>query len=378
MRILFVADGRSPIAIQWIEHFTKNGHEIHLASSFPCQPGLKLASLHIVPVAFSGSSGAGTSRGLLPVGIRTSLRNWLGPLTINSAAVKMKNLIDQTKPDIVHAMRIPYEGMLAASANPAAPLLISTWGNDFTLHARSNPLMASANRRAMRHADALHSDTQRDVRLAKEGGFGANKPTIVMPGNGGVRSDIFYPPKTKQIQPRVINPRGIRAYVRNDVFFSAIPIVLRQMPDVLFECPAMKDEPEAEGWVQKLGIEKSVNLLPKLAPNELADLYGSAQVMVSPSVHDGTPNSLLEAMACGVFPVLGDLESIREWIADGENGLLIDPSDPDALANAIITGLKNSALRESATKQNIQLISARANYKKNMHEAEDFYKRIVA
>jgi glycosyltransferase involved in cell wall biosynthesis len=378
MRVLYVADGRSPIAVQWIEHFVNKGHEVHLASSFPCQPNLKLASLHLVPVAFSGSAGASTNRSLLPVGIRTRLRSWLGPLTINSAAAKLKTIINQIKPDLVHAMRIPYEGMLAAAADPAAPLLVSTWGNDFTLHAHSNPLMASATHRTMRRADALHSDTQRDVRLAKEWGFGADKPAIVLPGNGGVRSEIFYPPKTAPTQPRVINPRGVRAYVRNDVFFRAIPIILRDMPDVIFECAAMKDELEAERWVRRLGIQRSMNLLPKLTPSEVADRYRSAQVMVSPSTHDGTPNSLLEAMACGVLPVLGDLESIREWIIDGENGLLVDPADPKALAAAIVKALKDSGLRERAAKQNAQLISELANYKKNMNEAENFYKKLVA
>jgi glycosyltransferase involved in cell wall biosynthesis len=378
MRILFVADGRSPIALQWIEHFTKNENEVHLASTFPCQPALTLASLHIVPVAFSGSTVAGAGRSLFPVSIRTGLRSWLGPLTINNAAMSLKTVIGDVKPDLVHAMRIPYEGMLAVAADPAAPLLISSWGNDFTLHSRSNPLMASSTRRAMRRADALHSDTQRDVRLAKEWGLGAKRPTIVMPGNGGIRPDIFYPPKTAPTQPRVINPRGIRAYIRNDIFFRAIPLVLREMPDVTFYCPAMKDETEAESWVRRLGIEKSVNLLPKLTPSELADHYRSAQVIVSPSTHDGTPNSLLEAMACGVFPVLGDLESIREWVTDSENGLLVDPADPKALAATIVKGLKDSGLRESAAKQNAELISERANYKTNMKEAESFYKKLVA
>jgi glycosyltransferase involved in cell wall biosynthesis len=378
MRILYVADGRSPITLQWIEHFVNNGHEVHLASTFPCQPNLKLASLHIVTVAFSGSVGVGTGSSLLPVGIRTRLRSWLGPLTINSAAAKLKTIINQIKPDLVHAMRIPYEGMLAAAADPAAPLLISTWGNDFTLHARSNPLMASATQRTMHRADALHSDTQRDVRLAKEWGFGTSKPTIVIPGNGGVRSDIFYPPKATPTPPRVINPRGIRAYVRNDVFFRSIPIVLREIPEVIFDCLAMKGEPEAEGRVRKLGIGKSVNLLPKLTPSELADRYRASHVMVSPSIHDGTPNSLLEAMACGVLPVLGGLESIREWITDSENGLLVDPTNPKALAAAVVKGLKDSGLRERAAKQNARLISERAEYAKNMHETDDFYKNLIS
>ncbi len=48
--------------------------------------------------------------------LRTALRQWLGPLTLPGAARQLRLLIDQVQPDLVHAMRIPYEGMLAALA----------------------------------------------------------------------------------------------------------------------------------------------------------------------------------------------------------------------------------------------------------------------
>ena len=77
-------------------------------------------------------------------------------------------------------------------------------------------------------------------------------------------------------------------------------------------------------------------------------IFRSAAVLVSPSTHDGTPNTLLEGMACGCFPVAGDLESIREWITPGVNGLLVDPSDADALAEAILSALDQPELRAKA------------------------------
>jgi hypothetical protein len=44
-------------------------------------------------------------------------------------------LIDELRPDLVHAMRLPYEGFMAAAAVHSRPLLLSIWGNDFTLFA---------------------------------------------------------------------------------------------------------------------------------------------------------------------------------------------------------------------------------------------------
>jgi glycosyltransferase involved in cell wall biosynthesis len=109
----------------------------------------------------------------------------------------------------------------------------------------------------------------------------------------------------------------------------------------------------------------------------MADLFRKAQVVVSPSTHDGTPNTLLEAMACGCFPVAGDLESIREWITPGVNGLLIDPDDAQALAEAILLALERPDLRKRAVQANIELVAHRAQYGKVMREAELFYKDLI-
>lgn len=388
MRMLFVADGRSPTALSWIEYFVKGGHEVHLASTYDCNPGLSLASLYFVPVAYSSAATVNPAnrsglRRMLPTQLRTQLRNWIGPSTLARASRSLHDLIEELKPDLIHAMRIPYEGMLAARAKPKMPLVVSVWGNDFTLHAKSNLFMAMATRRTMQAAAALHSDTQRDLRLATSFGYDEKKPALIIPGNGGIRSEIFYPMPDETDEGktvarlRVINPRGLRAYVRNDVFFQAIPKVLVQRPEVRFYCPSMEGEPEAQRWVNKLGIGDYVSLMPKLGPRALADSYHSAQVMVSPSTHDGTPNSLLEAMACGIFPVCGDLESIREWIKHGENGLLVDPTNPKALADAIVWALKDNALRKRAAKINAQIVAERADYTQNMKQAEIFYQTLL-
>ena len=87
----------------------------------------------------------------------------------------------------------------------------------------------------------------------------------------------------------------------------------------------------------------AVELGPMMPQTELAKQLRRAHIVVSPSTHDGTPNSLLEAIACGCFPIAGNIESIHEWIRDSENGLLVDPTDPQALAQAIIIAITNSS-----------------------------------
>lgn len=394
MRLLFVADGRSPIALNWIQYFVENGHEVHLVSTFPCSPKLSLASINVIPVAFGSIAGGGRTeseasrwRGLrqvLPLGVRTVMRQRLGPLTLPGSARRLREVLTRVQPELIHAMRIPFEGMMSAMAEPQEPLLLSVWGNDFTFHAPSTPIMTRYTRLSIRRSDALHTDCQRDMKLARSWGFAAEKPAVVLPGGGGVQVDTFHPPispkedvsVTKGI-PTVINPRGFRAYVRNDTFFKAIPQVLQQRSAVRFVCTTMLGEPRAERWLEELDIAGHVHLLPKQTRQELAELFRQSQVTVSITTHDGTPNTLLEALACGCFPVVGDIESLREWIENGVNGLLVNPGDSKALAQAILTALERNDLRESARRHNTHLIAEKAEYKRVMERAEAFYRKLI-
>ena len=404
-----MADGRSPIALNWISHFIQSRHEVHVISSYPCSAELAAgASVHEAPVAFSGLSRASRDRDKEPSGINgagssalASLRSnafaklslaaqhWLLPFDLQRHVQRVNTLIDRISPDIVHAMRIPFEGILAAKATPArVPLLVSVWGNDFTLWASRNPIIARQTRQVLQRADALHCDCRRDLDLAtRTWGFDSSKRALVLPGAGGVQAAIFHqgePDSSLRRElnipddaPVVLNPRGFRGYVRNDVFFKAIPQVLKRHPSAFFVCPWMQGNPIAGKWVQRFAIQESVRLLPSVPREKMAGLFRLASVAVSPSLHDGTPNTLLEAMACGCFPIAGDIESVREWITDGVNGLLCDPTDPDSLARAVVRALGNDQIRSQACKHNLSLIAERAEYDVVMQQAEGFYTDVV-
>lgn len=388
MKILFVADGRSPTARNWIGGFVERGHEVHLATTFVAEPLPGLASQRFTPVAFSNLRWLKRSprpvkpadrqpwpQGALAAAVLTRVRRLLGPPTIPTAVPKLAAYIRQIEPDIVHALRIPYEGMLAAAAlkgRQSPKLLLSVWGNDFTLHAATNRLLGSWTRSALRRADALVADTERDLRLARQWGLAPEKPTAVFPGGGGIRSEVFYPPASEPLAPVVINPRGLRDYVRNDVFFAAAAIVHAQRPDVRFVCPAMQAAPPAEHWVWTHGLADVVTLLPTLSQPELAEQFRRAQVICSPSEHDGTPNTLLEALACGCFPVAGDIESLHEWLTDGVNSLLVPPRDPEKLAAALLQALSDGDLRARASQSNTAQVAARASRDAVLAAAEAF------
>lgn len=413
LRICYLADGRAPIPRTWVGHFVNRGYDVHLISSYPCDPSaLPDATVYQVPIAFSGLAPTVAAPGVSANGfqgrraaLRASLvaalkqgassdaglvaRNLLSCLDVYRHIASVRSLIEAIQPDLVHAMRIPFEAIVAALATPAEmPLLVSVWGNDFTMFADLNPLMRRLTKRTMRRADGLHADCHRDIRLARTWQLDPETPVSVFPGIGGIDQRLFRPgaPDTTlrdrwAIPPDarvLINPRGIRGYIRTDVFFRAVDRVVAAEPRALVLCSAMAEHPIAERWVRRLGLAAHVRLLPSVPRARMPDYFRLAEVVVSPSRHDGTPNSLLEAMACGCFPVAGDIESVREWIDDGDNGLLCDPTDHVSLARALLRALRDNELRARACGRNLQLIAAQADYDHGMRRAEDIYHETVA
>jgi len=309
------------------------------------------------------------------------LRYILGPLSLPYDQKRFRILVEEIRPDLIHALRLPFEGMLAAAAPRQCPLIVSIWGNDLTLHAHGSMLMGSLTRRTLQRADGLIADTARDIRLGYEWGFAPGKPTLVVPGGGGIRLEDMNTklesgmlPEELPDVPIVINPRGQRpGSLRQDVFFQSIPLVLEKIPQTLFICPPLSGDAESEHWVKSLRIRSNTKLWPRLNQSQLWLLFKKGRVFVSPSIHDGTPNSMLEAMACGCFPVVGDIESMREWVTPGVNGLLVDAASPRALANGIIAALENPAMCAAAKKQNARIIAERAEYKQCMAMTEAFF-----
>jgi glycosyltransferase involved in cell wall biosynthesis len=279
--------------------------------------------------------------------------------------------------------------MLAQYAPKKYPLVVSIWGNDLTLHAQRSYGMGRITQSTLSRADGLMADAARDIHLAKAWGFNHSSPTLVTPGCGGIDLDKLE--KARALSPKylienipvgrplIINPRGLRpGSLRNDVFFKAAQIVSTRHPEVYFVCPAMAHQPEAEQMVKLLALENHVLLLPSLPQTDLWWLFNHADVVISPGEHDGVPNSLLEAIASGCYPIAGDIESLREWITPGVNGLLYPPSDPVLLAESLLLILENPDRRIEAGRRNRHLIRERADQNSIRKKVSDFYLRITS
>jgi glycosyltransferase involved in cell wall biosynthesis len=82
-----------------------------------------------------------------------------------------------------------------------------------------------------------------------------------------------------------------------------------------------------------------------LSPDEVAGLLAASQVLVLPSLHEGQPMAVLEAMAHGLCVVATDVGGIPDLVEDGTSGLLVPPGDVDRLTDALRRVVTDDTLR---------------------------------
>ncbi len=141
-----------------------------------------------------------------------------------------------------------------------------------------------------------------------------------------------------------------------DVLLEALARLAGDPSSATFTCRIIGDGPLAGRLTSRA---RSLGIAPLVAfegaqPHEaVAAAYGLTDVFVQASVvlpdgdRDGIPNVLLEAMASGLPVVASDVAGIPEAVTDGETGLLVPSSDPDALAAAIARLAADPALRSA-------------------------------
>jgi glycosyltransferase involved in cell wall biosynthesis len=177
----------------------------------------------------------------------------------------------------------------------------------------------------------------------------------------------------------VLSPRGLRPMYRHEVVVEA----LARLPDDVLLL-LVKWQPDAEylarleSLIRERGLESRVRWLPPLGHDEMADHYRVADVVVSVPVTDAFPVTALEAMACGIPVVLGDLPSAHEGLDAVDPSAIVPGDDPSAVARAILARLElapaaradlGARLREAAVE--------RGDVQRNLLAMEDRYRGLA-
>ena len=296
-----------------------------------------------------------------------NLYSILEKITVNKIEVVFDNIIKEIQPDIVHCFEMKLSGLpiLSVMSKHKIPFVYSSWGSDMfayqNLGVSTNQLKLFLNR-----VDYLITDCNRDFKIAQQLGF-TNQFLGVFPGNGGINIE------TEFIWP--INERTticIKGY--EDGVGKALNVLqaieLIELDSVIDFLIFSADE-IVEQYLKKSNYfrRRKVEIIPRksfMTNKLLLQKLGSCLLYVGNSSSDGMPNSLLETMGMGVFPVQSNPGKVtEEVITHGVNGFLIgNPNDVEDIASLIKTAIENQELRTKAQEYNVSFV--KKNYDREM------------
>jgi len=228
-------------------------------------------------------------------------------------------------------------------------------------------------REILHNADLITSVSTR-VAKSIEYFYGLNTKVI----SNGVDTDFFVPNKSYHNGPhvlwvgRLIYAKGLFDLVK------CAEYVCREHPSVSFliagEGPLMN---QLRRLLKSRGLEKRVVLLGQLDRAALLRYYQNCALFVLTSHVESFPNTVLEAMSCGVPVVATKVGEVPKVVKDGETGFLVCSKDSKAVARRIIDLLNDKGLRRRIGEAARRLVENEYSWDSISDKILDCYKLII-
>ena len=265
--------------------------------------------------------------------------------------------------DVVNCQMVMLDALTALGCSPA-PVVLSFHGSDLYRRAQMPEAFAARLPAALGRAAAIHAVSKH---MADElVGLGAPSDRVTT-FQYGIDLSAFSPAPERD-ESRIVSVRALKPLYRVDLLIEAMPLVLASMPQAVLE--VYDEGPELlrlREIASSLNLNQSVRFLGRQPLERIAEAVGSAAVWASMAESDGTPLSLLEAMASGAYPVLADIPTLHEWVR-APHGTFVDAT-PSAVASGLIEGLTR-ARSGAHIAENRRIVEAHADRTRNLARFE--------
>jgi len=375
MRVLIYGDFRSPHAIGWKEGVEAAGIEVLALSSEPTAEAGVFGPTGAVARGRQKFVAAQKQR----KGRSTQLLRWLSARQIVHSIVQivrgrsrtqdLRAAVERFNPDLVHALRLPYEGLTALASRVDVPVVVSSWGQDFDPQARADPLLRHWIRKHLPSAAGFQFDSHDDHEHARSFGLPVSVPSLHAAGNFGVNVELAGG-SDAIVAGRVVYARKVSP---NCNYFGFIEAALRLIDSTDAQFIGVGLGKLEDEVVKKFGDydHTRLELVGELERDEFDALVRSAEVVVSPSYSDGMPITVLQAAASGAKIVAGELPQLRSL---RDCGVLIDLIDARS-ASQIADGIERQLSAPSPS--NAVQFPPEYSRSANIARVIDFYEQVL-
>jgi glycosyltransferase involved in cell wall biosynthesis len=308
---------------------------------------------------------------------------------ISSPEEWLANIIQGWQPDIIHTLGL-FDGQGGTFyyevrqqfgiGNIGKWILQLRGGSDLALR-QFHPETAKQIRETFNECDEIITDNYVNINYIQQLGF-AHKVASIAPvaGTGGVDTDIeiddiILPSKRERI---ILWPKAYESWWSKALpVMEAIRLAWKDIQPCQIYMTA--SSPETEAWFLTIlpqEVKENCIIVHRLPRNDLLDLMKRARVLLIPSLVDGVPNSLYEAMAHGIFPIVSPLGSITPIVENISNVLFARNLYPTEISEALVKAMSDDLLVDNAAKNNLDLVKQIASREKIAKRVVEYYQRL--
>ena len=317
MRICFIGPANSAHIVKWCTWFNNRGHETHVISFTPGE--IQNTEIHLIDVG---------------VDVNGSDVEKLKYLTTGS---KIKQLVDEIRPDIVNVHYATSYGMAVALGH-INRYVLSVWGADIYDFPKKSFLHKCMLQYSLQKACWLFSTSKA---MAVEAAKYTKKAFEITPF--GVDIDLFNPAKRdrksdEKLIVGTVNGLSDKYGIKN--ILEAVSVIYKsnEVPIELRIAGKGPQEEEYHQYAKDLGIEDITIWLGFISQEEAAKEWANMDIALIPSTLESESFgvSAIEAQACGTATVISDIPGLMEATLPQKTSIVVERNDSEALANAII------------------------------------------
>jgi glycosyltransferase involved in cell wall biosynthesis len=373
MKIVYIIDAHVIHTQRFAEFFADRGHKVYIITyfimgDFDSQPNIQIHKIRVPKIIQ-----------LLPY--KYSYAN----------IMRVRKLIHKINPDIVHGHYISSSGLYTILSGNY-PKVLSAWGSDIFVDCKRSRIIKFVVELALRYADIITSTSKTmKTELMNMFGIDSNK---IHAFSWGIDLGLFHRDYTEEVKglkenlkisensPVILSSRHMKPVYRIHHLIDTIPEVIKYYPECVFILlkgwGITNYEDEIKLKANKLGIIDNIRFVSKqLTPEEMVVYLNASHIMVSIPSSDQFSACLLEGMACGVIPIVSNLEVYKERLVDKENAFFVNPENPKEIAERIIYCIEHPELKEKFFEINRKIIEEKDDWNKNAKKMEELYEKLL-
>lgn len=277
--------------------------------------------------------------------------------------IAARKLVREIKPDILLSIYLIGPGGLGAMCN-YHPYVVMAIGSDVLLEMKRSFFNRFITKSIIKRTDRFITVSKAITdKLVKRGVY----PEHIFTNPIGVDSALFnyseYSDKKGKLQ--IVSTRELKPLYNVKQFIDSLPGVFEKHEgfDVVIIGTGSEYE-SIKRSIDSCGMKKNVKLVGNVSKSDLVNYLKKSHIFISIPLSDGAPVSLFEAMACGCFPILSDIQANRDWVQDGINGFLIPLGNHELLVKRILEAMESPSLVNKAKLTNRQIVEERLDFTK--------------